>query len=71
MQLIRHFWNDAGALDRAVVLLEDGRRFPICLPDRQAELFRGAGLDCMAVRAIDVATDLRDFDDYWQPFLGG
>jgi hypothetical protein len=23
------------------------------------------------VRAIEIATDFRDFDDYWSPFLGG
>jgi hypothetical protein len=23
------------------------------------------------VRAIDIATNFRDFDDYWSPFLGG
>ena len=25
----------------------------------------------MATRAIDVTVHLRDFDDYWNPFLGG
>ena len=30
-----------------------------------------AGLDDVAVRAVDVPTVFRDFDDYWSPFLGG
>ena len=25
----------------------------------------------VAVRAVDVPTVFRDFDDYWSPFLGG
>ena len=25
----------------------------------------------LEVKAIEIATDFRDFDDYWSPFLGG
>jgi SAM-dependent methyltransferase len=71
MQLMRHFWNAAAALDPAAAQLDEGRRFPICHPDRLAELFRGAGLKGVAARPIDIPTDFRAFDDYWQPFLGG
>jgi hypothetical protein len=34
-------------------------------------LFEEAGLTPVEVRAIDVPTVFRDFDDYWTPFLGG
>ena len=71
MQLMRHFWNAAAALDPAAAELDEGRRFPICHPERLAELFRGAGLEGVSVRPIDIPTVFRDFDDYWQPFLGG
>jgi SAM-dependent methyltransferase len=71
MQLIRHFWNAAVALDPAARALDEGQRFPICHPDRLAELFRQAGLGAVETRAIDVPTRFRDFDDYWSPFLGG
>ena len=71
MQLMRHFWDAAVALDPAAVTLDEGRRFPICQPEPLAQLFRVAGLHDVTVRAIDVPTDFKDFDDYWTPFWGG
>jgi SAM-dependent methyltransferase len=71
MQLMRHFWNAAAVLDPAAYDLDEGRRFPICQPDPLHQLFEGAGLGQVEVRAIEIATDFRDFDDYWAPFLGG
>lgn len=71
MQLMRHFWNAAAALDPAAYDLDEGRRFPICQPDPLRELFQSAGLEDVQVRPIDITTDLQDFDDYWSPFLGG
>jgi hypothetical protein len=71
MELMRHFWDAAVALDPAAVELDEGRRFPLCQPGPLAELWRGAGLADVEVRAIDVSTVFGDFDDYWSPFLGG
>lgn len=71
MQLMRHFWDAAVALDPQALALDEGRRFPICQPQPLAELFRAAGLSAVEVRAIEIATDFQDFDDYWAPFLGG
>jgi SAM-dependent methyltransferase len=71
MQMTRHFWDAAVALDPAALELDQGRRFPICNPDALSQLFRDAGLVAVEVRAIDVPTTFRDFDDYWTPFLGG
>jgi SAM-dependent methyltransferase len=71
MQLMRHFWDAAAALDPAARALDEGARFPLCQPAPLAALFRGAGLTAVEVRAIDVPTVFRDFDDYWLPFLGG
>lgn len=71
MQMMRHFWEAAGELDPAARDLDEGRRFPLCKPEPLERLFRGAGLDEVAVRPIDVPSDFRDFDDYWSPFLGG
>ena len=71
MQLMRHFWNAAAALDPAARDLDEGRRFPICQPEPLRELFQNAGLREVEVRPIDIAADFRDFDDYWSPFLGG
>lgn len=71
MQLMRHFWNAAAALDPAAYDLDEGRRFPLCQPDPLKQIFEHAGLQEVEVRPLDVSTDFRDFDDYWAPFLGG
>ena len=71
MQMMRHFWNAALALDPAVADLDESPRFPICNPDALRELFQGLGLKQVETRAIDVETHFKDFDDYWNPFLGG
>jgi SAM-dependent methyltransferase len=71
MQLMRYFWDAAVALDPAGRDIDESRRFPLCQPEPLESLFRDAGLDDVEVRAIDVPTVFRDFDDYWTPFLNG
>ncbi len=71
MQLMRYFWDAAIALDPAAAPLDEGPRFPLCHPEALAALFKQTGLENVAVRAIEVATDFYDFNDYWFPFLGG
>jgi SAM-dependent methyltransferase len=71
MQMMRRFWDAAGALDPRAREMDEGRRFQLCEPEALADLFRKAGLEGLAVRAIDVPTVFRGFDDYWSPFLGG
>ena len=73
MQFMRHFWNAAAALDPVAYDLDEGRqpRSRLCAPGPLAELFRAAGLRDVEVRPIDIDTHFRDFDDFWQPFLGG
>ena len=43
----------------------------MCRPEPLAALFEQAGLVHVDVRALEVPTTFRDFDDYWSPFLGG
>ncbi len=71
MELMRHFWDAAVALDPRAGELDEGRRFLICRPEPLHQLFERAGLARIETRAIDVPTVFRDFDDYWTPFLGG
>lgn len=71
MQLMRHFWDAAAALDPAAIELDEGRRFPICKPEPLMRLFRMVGLHDVETHAIDVPTVFKDFDDYWSPCLGG
>jgi SAM-dependent methyltransferase len=71
MQLMRHFWDAAVKLDPAARELDEGVRFAICKPEPLAGLARAAGLEDVVTRAIDIALVLRNFEDYWAPFLGG
>src|SRR5260370_36436420 len=69
MQLLRHFWDAAVALDGAARTLDEGVRFPMCQPKALAEMVQVAGFARVATRAIDAPTVFHDFDDYWAPFL--
>ena len=71
MELMRHFWDAAGKLDPDAARMDEGVRFPLCRPEALEQLFAGAGLEAVEVRAIDIPTLFANFDDYWQPFLGG
>src|SRR5262245_36056431 len=71
MQLMRAFWDAAVAFDPGARELDEGRRFPLCRPQPLHALFDEAGLQRTQVRAIDVPTVFKSFDDYWSPFLGG
>jgi ubiquinone/menaquinone biosynthesis C-methylase UbiE len=71
MQFMRHFWNAAAALDSAARDLDESQRFSICQPQPLRALFESVGLQAVEVRSIEIATHFQDFDDFWQPFLGG
>jgi SAM-dependent methyltransferase len=71
MQMMRHFWNAAAALDPVARDLDEGRRFPISRPDSLQELVYNAGLTDVQVRPIDILAEFKDFGDFWSPFLGG
>jgi SAM-dependent methyltransferase len=71
MELMRHFWDAAVALDPGAASLDEGIRFPVCRPGALQALFTSAALNAVEVTAIDIPTTFTDFDDYWQPFLGG
>jgi SAM-dependent methyltransferase len=71
MQMIRRFWDAVVDLDPAAEPEDEGVRFPICSPQGLLKLFGEGGLREVEVRAIDVPTTFRDFDDFWEPFLGG
>lgn len=71
MEMIRHFWDVAVSLDPSAGALHEGARFPICNPDALQATFMKARLAQVEVTALDITTVFVDFDDYWQPFLGG
>ena len=71
MELMRFFWDAAVDLDPGAAKLDEGVRFPLCRPEALEELFASAGLQEVEVKPIDIPTSFANFDDYWQPFLGG
>ncbi|HMN27386.1 MAG TPA: methyltransferase domain-containing protein, partial [Caldilineaceae bacterium] len=70
MAMMRQFWAAAIALNPKDAALDQAERFPLCQPEPLQALFEEAGLHSVSVRAIDIPTLFRDFDDFWQPFLG-
>lgn len=71
MELLRHFWDAAVALDPRATELDEAPRFAVCRPEPLEALFKAAGLTDVAVTPIDLPTPFASFDDYWSPFLGG
>jgi SAM-dependent methyltransferase len=71
MEAIRFFWDAAVDLDPDAAKLDEGVRFPLCRPDALETLFAGVGFEDVELKAIDIPTTFLNFDDYWQPFLGG
>jgi SAM-dependent methyltransferase len=71
LQLARHFWDAAIALDPAAAAQAEALRFPQFTRDGMEALLRHAGLDAVRSAPIEIETAFRDFDDFWLPFLGG
>lgn len=71
MRMMRVFWDSAAELNPAAAQFDEGHRFLIARPDALRACFIGAGLQQVEVLSIDVDMTFKDFDDYWQPFLGG
>jgi len=68
----RLLWDTAAALDPEARATRD-RLFtaPLVLPDGLPKLFRDSGLKDIERQSLTIRMDFADFDDYWQPFLGG
>ncbi len=71
MELTRFFWDATVELDPEAAKLDEGIRFPLCSPQALEQLFTTSGLQEAEGKAIDVPTPFANFDEYWQPFLGG
>jgi len=71
MEMMRHFWDAAIEISPQDAHFNEGNRFPLCHPDALQRLWEQNGLTQVSVRAIDIQTVFRDFEDYWTPFLGG
>jgi len=69
MEMMRHFWDAAIHVDSAAIELDSGKQFTICHPDNLKALFEGEGLNSVDIAAIDIQSNFKDFEDYWQPFV--
>lgn len=71
MALLRHFWDAVIALEPGSPAADEGGRFPIAAPGPLASTFRTAGLMAVETTALEIPMVFANFDDYWQPLLGG
>lgn len=71
MEFMRYFWDAAVELDPGAAKMDEGKRFPFCRPEGLSALFKESGLHGVEVTALDVPTPFANFDDFWNPFLGG
>jgi len=71
MELLRIFWDTASEIDPEAKRLDEAVRFPVCNPEKLQTLFDGAGLNNLETSWLEIDTVFKNFDDYWNPFLGG
>jgi SAM-dependent methyltransferase len=71
MEMIRAYWDAAAQLGLLAEGQDQGERFAICRPGALGSAFAEAGLEQVESDAIEIDMHFADFDDYWQPFLGG
>jgi len=71
MDFLRHFWDVAYQIDPKSRELDEGLRFPICNSENLIKAFENANLKDIECSKLDIDTNFKNFDDYWNPFLGG
>jgi SAM-dependent methyltransferase len=71
MAMMRYFWDAAAEVVPGGADRDEAGRFPLCRPDPLRDLWSRTGLIDISVQGIEIPTVFADFDDYWQPFLGG
>jgi SAM-dependent methyltransferase len=65
MTLLRRLWDAAVALDPGARGLDEGESMPYCERGSLGELWSGAGLQDVAVIAVEAHADYDGFDDLW------
>ena len=71
MDFLQHFWEAASELNNEATELNEAKRFSNYTPRALREFFTEAGFDQVKTARIEIDTYFADFDDYWNPFLGG
>lgn len=70
MDFLRYFWDAAYQIDPKSRELDEGIRFPICNSENLIKAFDNANLIEVDSAKLDIDTIFKNFDDYWNPFLG-
>jgi ubiquinone/menaquinone biosynthesis C-methylase UbiE len=71
MQMLRFFWDAAAKIDKKAKNMDEGIRFAICQEATLKSLLLDAGLKQVETKLFKVKTVFKNFNEYWQPFLGG
>lgn len=71
MEMIRVFWDVAVALNNHAAPLDEATRFPLCREDQLGQLFESFTWNELRSAPIETDNVFNDFDDFWEPFLGG
>ncbi len=70
MQMLRYFWDAAVELNNKAKEFDEGLRFPVCKKGQLEILLGKTGLKDVEEIPIEINTYFKDFNDYWEPFLG-
>jgi len=70
MQMLRYFWDTAAQLNNSSRAFDEGIRFRLCKDGELESLMRETGLNKVDSIPLEVKTVFKNFDDYWEPFLG-
>ena len=71
MDFLRYFWDAAYQIDPKSRELDEGLRFPICNSENLINTFENANLKDVESAILDINTNFKNLDDYWNPFLDG
>ena len=71
MEFLNTFWDTAVRLDPQAEALHQGRRYPFATEQGLRELFETTGFEKIESAPLEIDTRFQDFEDYWNPFLGG
>lgn len=68
----RLFWDTVAAIEPAAIERRAGSYFrPMTQPGELRHLFAAAGFVELDEALLTIRMDFADFDDYWQPLIGG
>ncbi len=71
MDFLNAFWDAAVALDSQASCLHERYRFPDTNPETLSRLLDEAGCIDIDSAPIEIETRFENFEDYWNPLLGG